>query len=193
MLCHLLTFRPHFVSFVWLVPRSARCSFVFAVSFAASSLSARASACEAWALWSCGLPLFRLSPWSQQASQVRGMTPTRMPCSYDPGGPQCLAFAALRCCLPRPLQRRLLTIPDFGAQSHGLLVRCLRFAVPAFPDPPRKTRFRLVASLCRTGLSPVGSSSKGFRSISLHLAFSFSTLCLAHRGCRRRVRGFLAQ
>jgi hypothetical protein len=30
---------------------------------------------------------------------------------------------------------------------------------------PRKTRFRLVASLCRAGFSPAGSHLKGFRSV----------------------------
>jgi hypothetical protein len=43
----------------------------------------------------------------------------------------------------------------FEAQSHGLHTRCLRFA--AFLSfrivRPRKTRFRLVANLCRTGLA----------------------------------------
>jgi hypothetical protein len=39
-------------------------------------------------------------------------------------------------------------------QSHGLFARCLRFAafLPGCPVVrPRKTRFRLVVSLCRTG------------------------------------------
>ena len=31
---------------------------------------------------------------------------------------------------------------------------------------PRKTRFRLVASLCRAGFAPAGSHLKGFRSVS---------------------------
>ena len=50
-------------------------------------------------------------------------------------------------------------IIDFGAQSHGPHTRCLperpgaarRFAGRVAP-PPRKTRFRLWATLCRTGL-----------------------------------------
>ena len=40
----------------------------------------------------------------------------------------------------------------FGAQSHGLHTRCLRFAVRVAPTP-RKTRFRLLARLCRAGLA----------------------------------------
>jgi hypothetical protein len=40
----------------------------------------------------------------------------------------------------------------FGAQSHSLHTRCLRFAVRVAPAP-RKTRFRLLARLCRAGLT----------------------------------------
>jgi len=43
------------------------------------------------------------------------------------------------------------------AQSHGLFARCLRFAafLPGCPVVrPRKTRFRLVVNLCRTGYTP---------------------------------------
>jgi hypothetical protein len=174
--------RPRFVSFAWLVPRIARCCSC------SPSLSrpprVRLVLPTSWP----GLFVLRSAPFPllfrgvQQASQVRGKTLTRMPCSTTPADFHASPLSALPCCLPLPLRRRLLPFPDFGALSHGLLVRCLRFAVPAFPDPQRKTRFRLVANLCRTGLSPVGSSSKGFRSISLHLAFSFPTLTLAHRG-----------
>jgi hypothetical protein len=39
----------------------------------------------------------------------------------------------------------------YGAPSHGPNFRCLRFAGWITP-PPRKTRFRLSATLCRTGL-----------------------------------------
>ena len=42
-----------------------------------------------------------------------------------------------------------------GAESRGLHNRCLRFAAWVAPAP-RKTRFRLVANLCRAGLSPAG-------------------------------------
>jgi hypothetical protein len=46
---------------------------------------------------------------------------------------------------------------DFEAQSHGPLTRCLRFAVPV-ARTPRKTRFRLLAKLCRAGVgAPQGS------------------------------------
>jgi hypothetical protein len=45
---------------------------------------------------------------------------------------------------------------DFGAQSLGLGSRCLRFAAGVAPGP-RKTRFRLVAGLCRAGFAPAES------------------------------------
>src|ERR1700722_12928128 len=51
---------------------------------------------------------------------------------------------------------------DFGAQSHGPLTRCLRFAVPV-TRAPRKTRFRPLARLCRTGLVTRRVPTKGFR------------------------------
>jgi hypothetical protein len=54
------------------------------------------------------------------------------------------------------------TIGSFEALSRGIRTRCLRFAGRVAP-PPRKTRFRLVASLCRAGLPPAGSATEGFR------------------------------
>src|SRR5205823_4747123 len=51
---------------------------------------------------------------------------------------------------------------DFGAQWHGPLTRCLRFAARVTPAP-RKTRFRPLARLCRAGLVTRKVPSKGFR------------------------------
>jgi hypothetical protein len=50
----------------------------------------------------------------------------------------------------------------FGAQSHGPFARCLRFAAPV-ARTPRKTRFRPLAKLCRTGLVTRRVPMKGFR------------------------------
>ena len=176
MLCHLLSVRPHSVSFVWLVPPFAR---VLRVRRLFRGLLWRlvrsASRPGLFVVAVCPLPL--LSGGDQQASQVSGMTPTRMPCSLDPGGLPCLASSGTSVLPSAPSTASAPTISDFGALSHGLLVRCLRFAVPALPDSPRKTRFRLVANLCRTGLSPVGSSSKGFCSDLLHRYFLLSQTC----------------
>ena len=44
----------------------------------------------------------------------------------------------------------------FEAQSRGLHALCVRFAAGVAPGP-RNTRFRLVANLDRSGLSPAGS------------------------------------
>jgi len=48
---------------------------------------------------------------------------------------------------------------NFGAQWHGLHASCVRFVVRVTPAP-RNTRFRLVASLCRTGWLPAGSERR---------------------------------
>jgi hypothetical protein len=47
---------------------------------------------------------------------------------------------------------------------------------------PRKTRFRLVANLCRAGFSPAGSHLKGFRFVSYfaYITSPFPRLGLAH-------------
>ena len=57
-------------------------------------------------------------------------------------------------------QRWLPREKDFGARSHGIGTRCLRFAGRVAP-PPRKTRFRLLAKLCRAGfVNPQGSNER---------------------------------
>ena len=68
----------------------------------------------------------------------------------DPGGTFTPGHTACRCGLPLLAQRRLPRLGSFEAQSHGPHTRCLRFAGRITP-PPRKTRFRLSATLCRTG------------------------------------------
>ena len=70
-----------------------------------------------------------------------------------PVGPERQAIRRSRCCLPLVTRRRLPRVCDFGAQSHGLHLRCLRFAT-AVTRALRKTRFRAVASLTRAGLDP---------------------------------------
>ncbi len=59
-------------------------------------------------------------------------------------------------CSPRSDDDEGLCIDgNFGARSHGFRTHCLRFAARVAPDP-RKTRFRLVASLYRAGFGPAG-------------------------------------
>jgi len=103
-----------------------------------------------------------------------------MPCSHQtPAGPERQAIRRSRCCLPLLARRRLPRIVDFGAQSHGLHLRCLRFAV-TITRAPRKTRFRLVATLGRAGLDPQDLFEK-FPSDSSHVISSpFPELCSAH-------------
>jgi len=119
-----------------------------------------------------------------------------MPCSHQtPAGPERLAIWRSRCCLPLVTQRRLPRVCDFGAQSHGLHLRCLRFAVTV-TQAPRKTRFRAGASLTRAGLDPQDLFGK-FPSDSSHVIPSpFPELCSAHathHHCNNAVRGTLSR
>ena len=75
-----------------------------------------------------GFPAPFLSRGDDRASQVPGKPSVSMPCSPTPVGPSCQAHTACWCGLPPHLQRRLPRKAPFGAQSHGLLTRCLRFA-----------------------------------------------------------------
>jgi hypothetical protein len=73
---------------------------------------------------------------------------------------------------------------DFGAASSGLSTRCLRFA-GRVATAPRKTRFRLVANLCRAGLSEPAGFHVKFQPWSTS-AFSSPKLCLAQTKCSSR-------
>ena len=64
---------------------------------------------------------------------------------------------------------------------------CLRFAARIAPTP-RKTRFRLVASLCRAGSDPRGS----LQSVSAHHLHSF-LISKAFPGAMARPNGPMAQ
>jgi hypothetical protein len=84
-----------------------------------------------------------------------------MPCSPTPAGPPRSATTALRRCLPRFERCRLPPLHNFEAPSHGLPIRCLRFAGWIAP-PPRKTRFRMVGHLFRAGMVTRWVLAKGF-------------------------------
>ncbi len=62
---------------------------------------------------------------------------------------------------PHSVHGRGSCIKAFEAQSHGFGTGCLRFAGRVTPAP-RKTRFRLLARLFRTGLVTRRVPSKGF-------------------------------
>ena len=66
----------------------------------------------------------------------------------------------------------------FEALSRGLHALCVRFAAGVSPGP-RNTRFRLVASLDRSGLSPAGSRRWFPSCLSVYMASSITKLCLA--------------
>jgi len=103
-----------------------------------------------------------------------------MPCSHQtPVGPERQAIRHSRCCVPQMTQCRLPRLANFGAQSHCLHRRCLRFAVMV-AQAPRKTRFQAGASLTRAGLDPQDLFGK-FPSDSSHVISSpFPELCSAH-------------
>ena len=63
---------------------------------------------------------------------------------------------------PRYVHGEGSRIGAFEAQSHGFGTGCLRFAGRVAPTP-RKTRFRLLAKLFRTGLITRRVPSKGFK------------------------------
>ena len=89
-----------------------------------------------------------------------------MPCSHQtPAGPEHQAIRRSRYCLPLVTQRRLPQVVNFGAQSHGLPLRCLRVAVTV-TRAPRKTRFRLVANLYRAGFTTRWVPLQGFSNAS---------------------------
>ena len=79
--------------------------------------------------------------------------------------------AARRCGLPLLVQRRLPRIGSFEAPWHGPHTRCLRFAGRIAP-PPRKTRFRPLARLCRTGCCLLQGSNERFQLHALSLSAS---------------------
>ena len=97
-----------------------------------------------------------------------------IPCVHallsDPGGPSCRALAPIRAparryCLPQ-LQRRRLQRRYFGALSHGLHTRCLRFAARV-DLRTTQTRFRLGPAL--TGRAARSSRPAGIhREVSAH-------------------------
>jgi hypothetical protein len=94
-----------------------------------------------------------------------------VPCSSTPAGPLRSATAALQVLSSAIWTTSTpATLPDFGAQSHGPLTRCLRFARWVTP-PPRKTRFRMAGQPCPGGNGyPLGPNERFQLSILLSQA-----------------------
>ena len=75
---------------------------------------------------------------------------------FDPGGPPTPGHYRAGDVVFRTLNNVDSAFAPFEARSHGLHALCVRFAAGVAPGP-RNTRFRLVANLDRSGLSPAGS------------------------------------
>ena len=102
------------------------------------------------------------SQWKRQDLLRSWGTPiVLLPCSPTPAGPTHHALA-MRRRGPRCVHDEGSRISTFEAQSHGFGTGCLRFAVRVTPTP-RKTRFRLLARLFRTGLVTRRVPTKGFK------------------------------
>jgi hypothetical protein len=84
-----------------------------------------------------------------------------LPCSPTPVGPTHQAIM-MRRRGPRTDHDEGSCIRPFGAQLHGFGTGCLRFAGRVAPTP-RKTRFRLLARLFRTGFATRRVPLKGFK------------------------------
>jgi len=85
-----------------------------------------------------------------------------------------------RPCCPRSFNDEGSSDSTVEAQLHGFRTRCLRLVVQV-THTPRKTRFRLLVRLCRTGLSPAKAPLKGF-SYQLPITSPFPELLGAMNG-----------
>ena len=130
--------------------------------------------------------LFRVPSrkWSvETAGSLRFPSDPRVPtpCSQTPVGPIHAGYSGVSARPPLQITNGgSRNKDDFGAQSHGIRTRCLRFAGRVAP-PPRKTRFRLLAKLCRAGfVHPQGCDERfpSFESLS-----PFSSLPDARFAC----------
>ena len=145
---------------------SRRASFP---SLGGTTRSARVSPARGRALpWAGLLELFtrylRPGSWSVETAgspTFLGNPIVLLPCSPTPVGPMHQALAMYRRG-PRYVHGEGSRNAAFGAQSHGFGTGCLRFAGRVAPTP-RKTCFRLLARLFRTGLVTRRVPSKGFK------------------------------
>ena len=99
----------------------------------------------------------RCMPCSSTATRPRGHTP---PGSRPEIAPRDAAFRPV-------LNRRLSSLPNFAARSHGLLARCLRFAPPVARDHARLAsdfRRRLVGR----DFNPLGRNTRFLLRLDLH-------------------------
>ena len=164
---------PRFVAFAWRYPGCTRVSLPRPPSAPPRAWS--------WSPGSSGRDL----PRRRQDLPGSWGTPVNVPCSPTPAGPRTPGHCGAA---TRPSVTSTTSAPassHFGAQSHGPLTRCLRFAARVTPAP-RKTRFRPLARLYRTGLVTRRVPTKGFRVTSLPPFPSFpgARSCPARRAGR---------
>jgi len=118
---------------------------------------------RAWS-FTLATPQSHFTTGNDRVSQVPGEPFCAYAVLSDPGRTGC--SRPIRCIGMASVHRttKAPTRGNFGAQSHGLNTRCLRF-VRWVARTRRKTRFRLLAKLCRTGLNTRRVRLKGFEVI----------------------------
>ena len=123
-----------------------------------------------------GLPKTGFIGGDGRTSQVPGGPRCERALLSDPGGTSALGhYRASMLSSTNWKASTPTTNINFGAQSHGLPTRCLRFATWVAP-PPRKTRFRMAGRPCPGGTDyPLGPTDRFQVSPS-----SFPRLHLAH-------------
>jgi len=128
-------------------------------------------------------PLPAFSGWRRWGLPGSWRTFDRMPCFSDSGGPtDARPIQHPWCCLPTPRTGSASTKSDFGAlhTAYALAV----YASPLRLPSRRKTRFRLAATLGRTGLIPARSvrkvSKTPLSSLTHVISSPFPRLSLAH-------------
>jgi hypothetical protein len=114
-----------------------------------------------------GYPPFRLRAEAAGPPRFLGNPIVHMPRSLTPVGLSRQAISALPFCLPSFLQRRLPRREPFGAESHGLHTRCLRFAARVTRSDTR------LASGCWPGFAgrdwlPAGSQCRVSELVTSH-------------------------
>ena len=141
--------------------------------------------------YSCGPGLLtgfpnRIRYGGDRTSQVPGGPRCERALLSDPGGTSALGHCRASVLSSAKWKASTPTTnTNFGAQSHGLCTRCLRFAGWITP-PPRKTRFRMAGQPCPGRNDyPLGPTERFQVSPS-----SFPRLRLAHPIYRIEIRLF---
>jgi len=123
-------------------------------------------------------PSRRSSHGDHGASQVPGRTLARLPILLGPRGDLgARPISALRCCL-RCLDCVRLSRAGLSRLNRSAIALAVYASQCKVTLAPRKTRFRLVANLCRAGLPPAGFELEGFFD-GYVIASPFSRLRLA--------------